>query len=511
MKANFYSAQYLKAKSTQRLTLASVAGYLRPDSFTRWFWIMLLCTVSSWGGLLIARAPASADILWPANGILLAVLLVLPRRFWTAYLTGSVVSSLLVHKILGFTISFSLIFTGANAVEILVAALWLTPQHRQRPDLTDLKTLGKLLLYGVVLAPLVSALWVEMCLFIWFRPAELLAMSNFVFGDALGIAIMVPLTLAVNRSELASIFSSAKRLETGCILTGIALLSAVVFAQNGLPIVFPLFPLLLLMIFRLGSSGSAIGIFLMCVPAAYFTSQGRGPFALHEIGSTQKTMQIHSIFLLQCFLVVSLVTIYSVAAALAQRDRLEQELTVAYQEADIKAGMDHVTGLANRRAFDKRLALEWRRAIRENVGLSLMMIDVDQFKLYNDHYGHPAGDACLKAVGDILLNSPLRATDLAARYGGEEFAIILPRAGSKGAFLMADRIRQSVADQCFPHLAYQPGIVTISIGVATVHPEPGLNEALLIELADQALYLAKRDGRNQVKAWDGVRPDYDNS
>jgi len=506
MKANFYSEEYLKAKSDERLTWASVAGYLRPDSFARWSWVMLLCTVSSWAGLVIARFPWKADILWPANGILIAFLVMLPRRFWTAYLAGSVVSSALVHKMLGFPDSISLIFAGANVFEVYLAAQWLTPQPRQRPDLTDLKTLGKVLLYGVVLAPLMSALWVELCLFIWLQPAKLIAMSNFVFGDALGIAVMAPLTLAVERSELASMFAPSKRIETICILAGVALLSAVVFAQNGLPMVFFLFPALLLMIFRLGSSGSAIGLFLMCVPAAYFTSQGRGPFALPVPGLTEKMMQVHSIFLLQCFLAVSLVTIYSVSVALAERDRLQQELTVAYREADTNAGMDHVTGIANRRSFDKHLALEWRRAIREDVSISLVMIDVDNFKLYNDHYGHLAGDACLQIIGSILAKAPLRASDLVARYGGEEFAVVLPRAGAQGSSMLAEIIRQSVVDQCLPHLANTSGFVTMSAGVATIHPKAEWDAAMLIQMADQALYLAKKDGRNCVKTWDGVLP-----
>jgi diguanylate cyclase (GGDEF)-like protein len=282
-----------------------------------------------------------------------------------------------------------------------------------------------------------------------------------------------------------------------------------VFAHTGAPLIFLLFPPLLLMIFRLGSSGSAIGLFLMCVPAAYFTSQWRGPFVMQGTGLTAKLMQIHSIFLLQCFLGVSLVAIYSVSVALAERNRQHMELTVAYREADTNAAIDHVTGLANRRAFDRHLDREWRRAIRENVCLSLIMIDVDQFKLYNDNYGHVAGDACLRAVGAVLRDAPLRASDLAARYGGEEFAIILPRAAAEGAFLLADRIRQTIADQCLPHRAHTPGIVTVSMGVATIQPRPEGSEISLIEMADLALYLAKKEGRDQVRSWEveaGIKP-----
>jgi len=147
--------------------------------------------------------------------------------------------------------------------------------------------------------------------------------------------------------------------------------------------------------------------------------------------------------------------------------------------------------------------------VLESAGVSLMMIDVDRFKLYNDHYGHLAGDACLAALGAIFQHAPLRETDLAVRYGGEEFAVILPRAASEGAVLLADRIRQAVADQLIPHLLHESGIVTISVGVATVRPGEETSVSVLIERADQALYEAKRAGGNQVKAWSAPTPSLD--
>ena len=460
---------------------------------------MLLCLVSSWVGILLGQTPAQADILWPSNGLLLAFLLLLPRRYWFIYLAGNVVANMLIHALYPFSPWQTLVFSLANTIEIFVAAKFLTPTGRRRPDLTNPRILGRFFLYGVLVAPLTSTIFVQWMRIIFAQPAHLLALSNWFIGDSIGIAIMTPLVLAIDRREIAVLFSKAKRVETISILVGLTALSLSIFAQSSMPVIFLLFPALLLVIFRLGSSGSAIGIFLMVVPAAWFTIQQRGPFAPAMTGSL-----IHSILLLQCFLFISLVTIYSVSAALADRDRLQQELTAAYKEADANAGIDHVTELANRRVFDKQLAREWRRAMREKVSLSLIMIDVDQFKLYNDHYGHLAGDACLRTIGSILKNAPLRETDLAARYGGEEFAVILPRASSEGASILAERIRQAVADRHIPHLPYYPGIVTLSMGVATIRPTEEWDESILIEKADLALYLAKKEGRNQVKLWDGI-------
>jgi diguanylate cyclase (GGDEF)-like protein len=499
MKTMFFSSDSERTDSDPQPRLWSVVDYLLPDSFSNWGCVMLLCLASSWGGVVLGQTPAQADIMWPANGVLLAFILLLPRRFWFSYLAGSVAANMLVHALYPFSFWQTLMFSLANTIEVLLAAVWLAPKTQQRPDLTDLRTVSRFFLYGVLLAPLASTIFVQLMRTIFAFPAGLLGLLNWFIGDAIGIAIMTPLIVAIDRQEIVSLFSRARRLETIVIFGGLTLLSVCVFAQSSLPVVFLLFPALLLLIFRLGSSGSAIGVFLVVVPAAALTVRQRGPFAPAMTGSL-----IHSILLLQCFLFVSLVTIYSVSAALADRDRLQQEITAAYREADWNAGIDHVTGLANRRAFDKQLAREWRRAVREKVSLSLIMIDVDQFKLYNDHYGHLAGDACLRTIGSIIKNAPLRETDLAARYGGEEFAVILPRAISEGASLLAERIRQAVADRHIPHLPYHPGIVTISMGVATIHPTGEGNETMLIEKADQALYQAKKEGRNQVKSWDGI-------
>jgi diguanylate cyclase (GGDEF)-like protein len=301
----------------------------------------------------------------------------------------------------------------------------------------------------------------------------------------------------MDRSEIAALFSKGRRFETVSLLAGVSLLSLAVFARSGSSMVFVLFPALLLVIFRLGSAGSAIGVFLMVTPAAYLTTRGTGPFSAAQAGALN-----HSIFLLQAFLGVSLVTIYAVSAALAERNRLLQELTEAYRVADSHAGQDHLTGLANRRTFDEQLKRAWKQAVREKGSLSLLMMDVDYFKLFNDRYGHLAGDECLRTVGSILAAAPLRGSDLAARFGGEEFAVLLPRAGTEGAFLIADRIRQALADRQVPHIANPASIATVSIGVATLRPTAEADEKLLIQRADMALYQAKKGGRNQVQAWE---------
>lgn len=177
---------------------------------------------------------------------------------------------------------------------------------------------------------------------------------------------------------------------------------------------------------------------------------------------------------------------------------MQAELHEAYRQADVMAGLDHITGVANRRMFDKELKREWRRATREQGSLSLLMIDVDFFKKYNDHYGHVSGDDCLRMIGSILSKTMMRTTDLAARYGGEEFAVLLPGSQQEGARLIAERLRQAVARAGLPHAQSHHGHVTISIGVASTHPSRNTHETQILLEADKALYTAKEMGRNQI-------------
>jgi diguanylate cyclase (GGDEF)-like protein/PAS domain S-box-containing protein len=162
---------------------------------------------------------------------------------------------------------------------------------------------------------------------------------------------------------------------------------------------------------------------------------------------------------------------------------------------------DGLTGLANRRRFDERLLEEWGRAYREKTSLSLLLIDVDQFKTYNDEYGHPAGDACLRSVARVLAAEAHRISDLAARYGGEEFALLLPNTDAAGCVRIGERIRRALAEAEIPHPLNLPSRrVTVSLGGAICRPahERSAGHASLIDAADRALYAAKDGGRDRL-------------
>jgi len=178
-------------------------------------------------------------------------------------------------------------------------------------------------------------------------------------------------------------------------------------------------------------------------------------------------------------------------------DRTRQ-LAVANERLERLSVTDPLTGLANRRRFEQVLNTEWDRAIWTGSPLALAMLDVDHFKRYNDHYGHPAGDECLYRLAELLKQTSA-AGHLAARYGGEEFAVIMPDTGIRVAGDIAERLRTAVLGLAVPHPTVATRVVTASIGVAAAIPAPGTTADHLIEQADVELYRAKRAGRNRVK------------
>jgi diguanylate cyclase (GGDEF)-like protein/PAS domain S-box-containing protein len=183
---------------------------------------------------------------------------------------------------------------------------------------------------------------------------------------------------------------------------------------------------------------------------------------------------------------------------ITERKQAEEKLQDAYRAVETLAMTDALTGLANRRRFDQCLSSEWRRALRERQALSLLMIDADLFKLYNDAFGHLCGDSCLKQIAEAAQDVVERPGDLVARFGGEEFAVILPNTPNVGALQVANEICAALRARQLPHPSNPNGIVTISVGCATMVPPADKHSAHLVEQADQALYKAKQQGRNQV-------------
>lgn len=227
-------------------------------------------------------------------------------------------------------------------------------------------------------------------------------------------------------------------------------------------------------------------------------SESRAPFPLREAGSFDGPRIDQAVTVTpfrdgeQRYCMIE---IRDVSGAMEREKRLLDHA----ESLRARSYVDGLTGIANRRYFDVALDRELRRAQRAKSELSLLLIDIDSFKAYNDHFGHQQGDACLSTVAQALAAKLKRPADVAARYGGEEFAAILPDTSLEQATLHANAIREHVAGLALPHApaAHWP-MVTLSIGVASFDRERLHEVPALIEAADRALYAAKRGGRNRV-------------
>jgi diguanylate cyclase (GGDEF)-like protein len=269
-------------------------------------------------------------------------------------------------------------------------------------------------------------------------------------------------------------------------------------------------------VFRRGSGSSILVSRIDRVERLYSYRRVRGVPFIVAVGRTKDEL-LSSWKRASILIGAAALLVCAMAALLANRlfrqivirDQLDQQLRARSDDLaqhnlglQVLAHTDKLTGIANRLMFDTVLERELKRAQRGDVCLSLILLDVDHFKKFNDRYGHPAGDSCLRGVGRVLAQQIIRAGDLAARYGGEEFAVILPNTDRTGAIAVAERIRLEILALATPHGDAPAGVVSASLGVATVAAgqETQLRPADLIARADARLYEAKRGGRNMVRA-----------
>jgi diguanylate cyclase (GGDEF)-like protein/PAS domain S-box-containing protein len=565
---------------------------------------------------LFERNGTGGDLIWVANGLLLAYLLLAPRWRWPAYLlTGFlalVFGSRLIHETWGQSLFYNLL----DIVEVLLAALLLRRRSTQLPRFTDLAYLLRFIGFAVLAAPMATGLayaWITMS---WTHVPPLYAFLRWAGADGLGIAVITPICVAIFQSDFRERRPWRQRL-IYLVLTAAVAIAA--FSQNSIPLVFLIYPLLVFVSLRVDLGSAALALLEVTAVGSWFTIRGEGPF--HTQGFVNP---VGPHILLQLFIIAGIFILFSISVVLerqraterklqetvslhrlvtdnsrdviivadfdgnrsfvssaseamfgwkreemlrksnewvhpddlpmlhshikamhsgvqqgmieyrvrkkngeyvwveanvciihdpvtglpsgnlilfrdiSERKRAEQQLREAYRAVEAMSLTDVLTGLANRRRFDQYLATEWRRCVRDNKPLSLLMCDVDQFKAYNDTYGHQHGDSCLKQIAEACMDVVSRPGDLVARFGGEEFVVALPNTESEGALQVANEICESLRSRRLPHTGSPFGIITISIGCATLIPQAGMHAPDLIAMADHALYTAKHNGRNQV-------------
>lgn len=444
-----------------------------------------------WLGLALLHDGARVSSVWPANGILLGFLLTMPHERWPRLLALGFCINLFVDRAFGDPAGTAIFLSGCNMLEVVIAAAILKSRTPE-PDIASNEFQLSFLVFGVLTAPIIAAGLAAT--FLETHAALPLDRSfrTWLAADALGMALAAPVTLVFRTSEFKLLVKGRALGETAVVCGLAAAITALVYLQGDYTLLFLIMPVMLLAAFRIGMAGA-------CLCIATVAATGIGVVAVRGIPIDRPTLA-HQVMLTQVFLAVALATAVPAAIALARHRRVEDTLRRAKTELTKLASTDQLTGLPNRRRFREVLDREWGRGVREGAPLAIVVLDVDHFKAFNDTYGHAEGDACLARIGLLLRETVFRPTDLAARYGGEEFALILPDTDLNGAIRVAERLRELIEDIGQPHRSSPIGLVTASLGVTSVVPDARIDSRVLFELADAALYRAKRGGRNRIES-----------
>lgn len=454
--------------------------------------------------LLCGITAENIVIVWLPNAVLLAILLRFKgQRIWQIVLICFCSDVIGNAPYFGWLLSMQL--GCANVIEVIVTYVLLRRANASA-DLNSIDDFRKFIVAGPILAALlggvIGAAIIKMsevtttpyfsCVLIWW------------FGDALGLMIFTPLLLMLtNTNRVPIVFN---RIDAMIALL-LFVLSALIFlyARNaaGDLLVNPnlMLPIILVVALRFGPLWTVVSVAVCAMSISAMVTFGYKLFGNvslnNEIIYAQSHILTLSIVGMGCAIFLN--ELISREHFLEQRvSQRTQELEDSNRKLAALSATDGLTGIANRRCFDDELASEWRRASRSCQSLALLLLDVDHFKKFNDLYDHQAGDDCLRMIAKILEASSRRKGDLAARYGGEEFALIVPMVEGDNAEVMAQLICSSVEQLGLPHAKSSFNVVTVSIGVAVIVPDQTIREDVLIHLADDALYQAKRLGRNQV-------------
>ncbi len=570
--------------------------------------------IAAW---FVGIAPEANRVLWVANGFWLAYLLLAPRSRWLAYLGAGAAAQAVAGLIAWPHWQATLFIAGLNLAEVLLSALLLRPKSADLPRFSDYRYLLRFIVCAVLAAPLaVGVLYAIVSHAMRHAPFGFV-LVQWSLAHGIGTGVAAPACAVILRSKFKLCTTRLRCLPNLILL---ALLGAIVFYQNASSFQLVIYPLLVLVLLRMGLGWAMLTSLYVYAVSSWYLMHGLGPFVqssplpvlgfgielqlfiasatllllsvswvlesrrdaearLGEIAAMHRLVTENSrdIILLADFdgvpqyispavetitgwkpaetmhrgfaeaihpddlpkvsdLIATLqqgsesaiveyrvkkksggyvwvegavrllsdaesgvrTGILQIVRDISRRKIAEESLAKAYRSVEELAITDGLTGLANRRRLDQCLQTEWRRALRERTPLSLLVIDADLFKSYNDTYGHPRGDNCLKQIAEAAQDVVRRPGDLVARYGGEEFAVVLPNTAPDGAFMLAQEICSLMRNRQLPHQKNPPGVVTVSVGCATLVPQFGQHVDALIDRADQALYQAKRGGRDRA-------------
>lgn len=426
---------------------------------------------------------------WPANAVLVALLLIGPRPRWAAVLSAGLAGNAAANWLIGGASPGPLLYSLANGLEVVIAVVLMRADQRRLELLRSTGRLLRFVLVAGVIAPMISGIiGAATAMLVYDRPFGA-AFTTWTLSDALGLLVFTPFFFSTFNGDFRACFASKnrrQRLEGAALMALTAATAAVVFFVAEQPAVFLLYAPIMLVTFRVGPLGTKMAVMLVAVIGACATALGTGPVTMT---SADPAVQAH---LFQALLAVMLLTCLPVAAALAQRTQLAEGLVAREKEAAQEAITDPLTGVLNRRGFERAVA---EQVAQPGNQLSCVIIDLDRFKDLNDRWGHQFGDQVLHHVAAVL-RSNTRPGDLVGRLGGDEFALLL-NSVHRPADAVCARIQAALrAAPLSPDQRTQV-MVAISCGVAA--PVPGDGFEALYRRADAALYRAKHAGRNTVR------------
>ncbi len=470
-----------------------------------------------------ATLPGKVTAVWLPSGLTTALVAWCGRRALLGVALGSMVGSLpdllTMNPPLPFPsiIFLNLAFAVANCLQPLANIAVIRRLAGLPPTFTQIRSV-LVFISSTPVGPAISATigitslclvqvapWESYC-FLWLTWCLSSTLANLLFTP--------PLLFLQQQSQ----FKLPCRWGESTLVLGLGLgLSWLAFIK-GYPLEYMFLPIFIWTTLRSGGFFTSLFVSLVSAIAIFANSQGLGIYVANS--------PTISFLLLQSFIAVCSVTTLVLAAAIQERKSaeilLQQTLaSLEQQVADRTAELtreisdrklletqlqqqvrqDQLTGISNRLHFKEASELEWRRCKRNQQPFSLILLDIDEFKNYNDTYGHVAGDACLIQVANMLSTVVGRAGDLVARYGGEEFVILLPETNAAGAAHIAGLVRQRLQEQQIPHCGSTvSSYVTVSMGVATYLPSASLQVDDVIQAADEALYESKRQGRDRLTA-----------
>lgn len=422
--------------SGRQLLPGSVARFLERHEGLGAIAIVMVCSLSLrlilfvFSDVLVVRGISAY---WPVCGMVTGVLLLNRRSDWPWIVLSFVLVDYDTEA--GTVVGRGVIVLG-NVAEVLIPALLLPACTTLESWMRERALLRRFVVYGILLGPLSCAIPVSLYAHYAQHEGFWSFLLRWMPGDALGTTIGLPLVLTLHDRRTYAMFRGGEILETMGLMGLVGAASWLIFYRFTHPLGFMMLPVLLLIAFRRGFGGSVHAVNFLALIAALATLSGKGPFYTGPYPE-----EAYGIVLLRLYLIVSMLICLPVCLVLIERRHFEEQLNATCEQLQLLTIRDGLTGVANRRCFDETLDQEWRRAIRNRSSVSLLLIDVDQFKHFNDTLGHVEGDECLCRVAEVIRSVPLRVTDLVARYGGEEFAMVMPNMGLQGAERMAEMVR----------------------------------------------------------------------